>query len=61
MNGNTPSLDNAPQHIQLAVDLLYLLETNGIDIDVALKALKIVELDLLHQLDKQANKEIVEK
>ncbi|WP_417349538.1 pleiotropic regulatory protein RsmS [Ferrimonas sp.] len=44
------SLDDAPQEIKLAVDLIYLLETNEIDPDVALKALAIVEKDLRSKL-----------
>lgn len=40
------SVQDAPEHIQLAVDLIYLLESNHIDPDVALKALEIVQTDL---------------
>lgn len=39
-------LENAPADIKLAIDLIYLLETNEVDPEVALKALKIVENDL---------------
>ncbi|MFD2180141.1 pleiotropic regulatory protein RsmS [Veronia pacifica] len=39
-------LENAPAEIKLAVDLIYLLETNEIEIDTALKALEIVKQDL---------------
>lgn len=42
----TTGLDNAPQEIKLAVDLIYLLETNNIDPGTALKALEIVREDL---------------
>ncbi|PMH44983.1 primosomal protein [Vibrio sp. 10N.286.49.B3] len=44
---SSPSpLDDAPQEIKLAVDLIYLLESNEIDPQVALNALKIVQNDL---------------
>lgn len=46
MTETTPSLDNAPDEVKLAVDLIYLLESNQIEIETALKALKIVENDL---------------
>jgi hypothetical protein len=39
------SLENAPKHIQLAVDLIDLLETNNIDTEVAIQALEIVLKD----------------
>ena len=39
-------LDNAPAEIKLAVDLIYLLESNEIDPKVALAALAIVKSDL---------------
>ncbi|MCV5689093.1 pleiotropic regulatory protein RsmS, partial [Escherichia coli] len=39
----TSPLDDAPEEIKLAVDLIYLLETNEIDPEVAIKALKIVQ------------------
>lgn len=45
---DTPSsnaLDNAPDEIKLAVDLIYLLESNNVDNDVAIKALEIVLSD----------------
>ncbi|TPE54478.1 DUF2496 domain-containing protein [Maribrevibacterium harenarium] len=35
-------LESAPDHIKLAVDLIELLETNEVDINVAVKALEIV-------------------
>ena len=40
------SLDNAPEDIKLAVDLIYLLESNEIDPETALSALEIVKSDL---------------
>ncbi|ENR5391569.1 TPA: pleiotropic regulatory protein RsmS [Providencia rettgeri] len=41
------SLKDAPQEVQLAVDLIYLLETAEIDTDVVLKALEIVKNDYM--------------
>ncbi|MGF1696111.1 pleiotropic regulatory protein RsmS [Vibrio lamellibrachiae] len=47
MSKETPSpLDNAPDEIKLAVDLIYLLESNEVDIETALKAIEIVKSDL---------------
>lgn len=43
-------LDNAPDEIKLAVDLIYLFESNEIDPKVALEAIKIVEKDLQAKL-----------
>lgn len=42
----TSPLDAAPEHIKLAVDLIYLFEANEIPADTALKALEIVSEDL---------------
>ena len=39
-------LANAPEHIKLAVDLIYLLESNEIPVQTALDALEIVRKDL---------------
>ena len=48
---NTSSqLDNAPEEVKLAVDLIYLLESNEIDPKVALEAIKIVQHDLQAKL-----------
>ncbi|WP_336844761.1 YbaM family protein [Providencia rettgeri] len=41
------SLKDALQEVQLAVDLIYLLETAEIDTDVVLKALEIVKNDYM--------------
>ncbi|MBY5949054.1 pleiotropic regulatory protein RsmS [Photobacterium rosenbergii] len=51
------SLDNAPEDIKLAVDLIYLLESNEIDPETALSALEIVKSDLKAkvQAQKKAN------
>ncbi|MCY9843401.1 pleiotropic regulatory protein RsmS [Vibrio caribbeanicus] len=51
MSENNSELEDAPDDIKLAVDLIYLLETNGVDPETALKALKIVEADLLRKID----------
>lgn len=40
------SLENAPDHIKLAVDLIALLEDNQIENETAIQALKIVLRDL---------------
>ncbi|MEZ8337724.1 pleiotropic regulatory protein RsmS, partial [Vibrio cyclitrophicus] len=48
---NTSSpLDNAPEEVKLAVDLIYLLESNEIDPKVALEAINIVQQDLQAKL-----------
>ncbi|EGQ7779192.1 TPA: pleiotropic regulatory protein RsmS [Vibrio parahaemolyticus] len=49
----TSPFDDAPEEIKLAVDLIYLLETNEIDPEVAIKALKIVQTDLENKLKAQ--------
>ncbi|MCA2414752.1 pleiotropic regulatory protein RsmS [Vibrio chemaguriensis] len=46
----TSPLDDAPEELKLAVDLIYLLESNEIDPEVALNALKIVQNDLENKL-----------
>ncbi|HDM8158021.1 pleiotropic regulatory protein RsmS [Vibrio harveyi] len=43
-------LDDAPEEIKLAVDIIYLLETNEIDPKIALKAIKIVQSDLENKI-----------
>lgn len=45
-------LDNAPDEIKLAVDLIYLLENNEVDPKVALEAIKIVKSDLESKLEQ---------
>ena len=47
------SLENAPKHIQLAVDLIQLLEENQIEPELALQALAIVTEDYQHKLAQQ--------
>lgn len=48
------SLKEAPQEIQLAVDLIYLLETSEIAPDIVLKALEIVKNDYLAKQEQAA-------
>ncbi|KIE19974.1 primosomal protein [Vibrio sinaloensis] len=45
-------LDNAPDEIKLAVDLIYLLESNQVDPKIALEAIKIVKSDLESKLEQ---------
>lgn len=53
-NNNSPSsLEEAPADIKLAVDLIYLLETNEIPPEVALSALEIVAQDLKTKINKE--------
>lgn len=47
---STP-LTEANAEIKLAVDLIYLLEVNQIQPEMALQALKIVENDLLSKIE----------
>lgn len=50
---STPSgLENAPDEIKLAVDLIYLLESNEVDPKVALAAINIVKSDLEVKLEQ---------
>ncbi|NOH95287.1 pleiotropic regulatory protein RsmS [Vibrio sp. 99-70-13A1] len=51
MTDKAPSpLDDAPEEVKLAVDLIYLLESNEIDPQVAVAALEIVQQDLQSKL-----------
>ena len=43
-------LEKAPEEIKLAVDLIYLLESNDIDPQVAIQAIDIVKQDLQRKL-----------
>lgn len=45
-HSKSSSLDSAPDEIKLAVDLIYLLESNQVEVKTALAALEIVTLDL---------------
>ena len=42
---NKQTLNDAPKAIQLAVDLIQLLEENGVDDHIAIEALEIVIAD----------------
>lgn len=46
------SIDDAPVDVQLAVDLIYLFESNEIDPQVALSAIEMVKSDLIAKLSK---------
>ncbi|CAM4301717.1 pleiotropic regulatory protein RsmS [Vibrio neonatus] len=46
-------LDNAPDDVKLAVDLIYLLESNEVEIETALSALEMVKNDLLSKKQQQ--------
>ncbi|WP_260282260.1 pleiotropic regulatory protein RsmS [Proteus terrae] len=48
------SLKEAPESVQLAVDLIYLLESHHIDPKTALKALEIVRQDYEKKLATQS-------
>jgi hypothetical protein len=48
----TQTLETAEQHIQLAVDLIYLLESNEMPIETVLKARDIVAADFKQKLTK---------
>ena len=45
-------LEDAPEHVQLAVDLIMLFESNNINTDTAIKALEIVQSDLMNKQKK---------
>ncbi|MCF6436254.1 MULTISPECIES: pleiotropic regulatory protein RsmS [Pseudoalteromonas] len=47
------SLETAPNHVKLAVDLIMLLEQNELDPEEVLAALKIVESDFMNKLLSQ--------
>ncbi|GIC75720.1 pleiotropic regulatory protein RsmS [Moritella sp. F3] len=47
------SLKNAPKHIQLAVDLIQLLEENQMQADTVVKALAIVQQDFQRKLEAE--------
>ena len=50
------SLDEAPNHIKIAVDLIMILEESQVSTDEALKALKIVEQDFLRKKHIESRK-----
>ncbi|QFI38284.1 DUF2496 domain-containing protein [Moritella marina ATCC 15381] len=47
------SLENAPKHIQLAVDLIQLLEENQMAADTVIKALAVVQQDFQRKLEAE--------
>lgn len=47
------SLENAPEHVTLAVDLIELLETNNIKSQVAVAALELVLVDFQAKLENE--------
>ncbi|KAF7786740.1 MULTISPECIES: YbaM family protein [Pseudoalteromonas] len=49
MTQNT--LEHAPEHIKLAVDLIMLLEENNVPAEQVLAALEIVQADFAKKLD----------
>lgn len=49
------SLENAPAHIKLAVDLIQLLEENQLPAETVLAALTIVQQDFQRKLETTAD------
>jgi len=47
-------LENAPDEIKLAVDLIYLLESNHVDPKTALAAIEMVKTDLVNKIENDA-------
>lgn len=45
------ALESAPEHVKLAVDLIYLLESNEIPAETALAAIELVQADLTSKID----------
>ncbi|MDR0805203.1 MAG: pleiotropic regulatory protein RsmS [Enterobacteriaceae bacterium] len=45
------SLEQESPEIKLAIDLIYLLESNEIDPQTVLAALKIVEIDFINKIN----------
>ncbi len=56
-SNTTSPLDSAPDDVKLAVDLIYLLESNEIDPATALSALEIVKGDLQRKLAESSEKD----
>ncbi|CAM3612267.1 pleiotropic regulatory protein RsmS [Vibrio aquimaris] len=48
---SSPDLEQAPDEIKLAVDLIYLIESHNIDPKVAFEAIKIVTSDIERKLE----------
>ena len=51
----TPTLNEAPSSVQLAVDLIQLLEYNNVDNQIAIDALEIVLNDFRNKQNMIAN------
>ncbi|MCJ8348818.1 pleiotropic regulatory protein RsmS [Moritella sp.] len=49
------SLENAPKHIKLAVDLIQLLEENQMPTETVVKALAIAQQDFQRKLEAEAS------
>lgn len=49
------SLENAPDDVKLAVDIIELLESNNIAPDIVLSALEIVRQDYVNKLKNAEN------
>lgn len=48
-------LDQAPEHVKLAVDLIMLLEQHQLDAETVLRALTIVQQDFVKKRDLGGN------
>ncbi len=48
------SLENAPKHVQLAVDLIQLLEENNVSSEVVLAAIPLIQQDYQTKLAREA-------
>lgn len=48
-------LDQAPEHVKLAVDLIMLLEQHQLDTETVLRALTIVQQDFVKKRDLGGN------
>ncbi len=51
MKNTHSELNSAPDDVKLAVDLIYLLETNEVDPNVALSAINMVKNDLERKIN----------
>ncbi|AZZ97602.1 DUF2496 domain-containing protein [Pseudoalteromonas rubra] len=49
------TLESAPEHIKLAVDLIMLLEQNEVPAEQVLAALEIVQADFTKKLDTEVS------
>lgn len=51
------NLNNASDEIKLAVDIIFILESNNIDPEIALKALTIVKKDYENKYKQKSEKQ----